>query len=1374
MEVTNSYIGGMDRDSSPLKVKATKYYLLKNGHVVTEEDGLSTQSVENERGTLLSFTIPDTENIYKLTCYINPHIGGITYGDIAIPTSSDPTTHYFPSGYTLKEIYSDLVTWYATDIANGDFAIYSTVENIYIVGLNSPITVIGSLDIPSGGTNSVSIEITVPAQTDLKICGWTTSRDEVIVCTTNNSSSTPGKNGQADSYGQIWKFSYNEITREVENSVANMLVPQYHLFYNNLLNFSTYNRVKKIIARYENSLFSKIYFTDGYNYLRHFNFNNPNHLIIEPTKLNLISDVDMNSPTLYNIGAGGKLTSGRVQYCYQLFDNYGAETVVSPASNLIDITESDDTALSSIYYKGKEALKDCGKTVTIYIRNLDLSFDMVRVICLYYADINTDPTIRILEERSVESGNVLITDGGDEGISTLTLEEFRDLGGKLFISQSIETKNRKLFAANIKEDYFDIDFDARCFRYRLDPILGEITYASTITPGVEKDDINPYNIQSNDSNASCRYIYQKGQTTPGNTVLGGTGVDQFSLGVPNVSYKFGLQRLDGDHGVADNLYVEQDPTNPLTLPTNHINNSWNSNKSAYIADVFRGYQRDEVYRVGFVLFDLKFRPSFVKWCGDIRMPAMGDSDMNFTKGFPIALQDGGYLNPNQLYSLFVDFTVNIPSSIISQISGFSIVRVKREGVDKTIVANGILSRPTSNGIGLTPADPVDYINFVPAGAIFNSNNPIGAYNFLSPEVNFNKNITLKSVDSFRIEGELPLSSPTLFSSKLVDTNSLAATDAINWDTIVAAGTYSDYTEGIDSSIINNAYTDLLTVVRRGTCMWGRLSTITPFNGILTSLLDAPMVNYRRMSSSQYGGASKVARANSEYIWCNNFTPVSAMTDNVTYKTASVKLFGGDTYVGYFDYYRGYYDNIITSGDAKLCFFPCESSINVELRHDPCWSRTHYAGIDEYDNPYDSSVPGGPYDTGDLYAYNSAYSREPDTVRFFPKPINFQGNTEYDARILNTEERYSDQIIDNWLKFKYNDFTEVDQSFGPITKIIDHNNVMHFVQTMGIGVIAIDERVTTLDSTGATMVLGTGDTLGKYGYISKVSGSIHHDSIISAPSGLHYFDIRNRKWMLYTGETNSPLNDVKGLSSFFLKNLRGHIQEADKPLTYTPYPVGIVGVYDVKRNRVLMTFLDFKEEIVNGHMIYSRSFYTFSYSELLGAFESELSFYPPMYLMNRDRLLSIDPYNMQNGYIHDAGTRGVYYEESPADMELIIAVNPYPDISKIFTNATFNSSVTLADVDQYNETVTSIEVYNDYQNSGVLVLTPGSTIKRRLRTWRIQLPRSNDYRSTNYDATLQNDARLLDRYVFLRFKYLNNNDKRLVLNDITTTYIPKQS
>ena len=86
--------------------------------------------------------------------------------------------------------------------------------------------------------------------------------------------------------------------------------------------------------------------------------------------------------------------------------------------------------------------------------------------------------------------------------------------------------------------------------------------------------------------------------------------------------------------------------------------------------------------------------------------------------------------------------------------------------------------------------------------------------------------------------------------------------------------------------------------------------------------------------------------------------------------------------------------------------------------------------------------------------------------------------------------------------------------------------------------------------------------------------------------------------------------------------------------------------------------------------------------------------------------------------------------------------------------------------------------NDYQTTGFkklrVMATPNSTnvipstdleVKRRFRTWRFKVPRSLQMKDGD-----KSDARMRSQYSFLEFIFKNNDNKRLILHDVSTFFM----
>ena len=96
---------------------------------------------------------------------------------------------------------------------------------------------------------------------------------------------------------------------------------------------------------------------------------------------------------------------------------------------------------------------------------------------MYYATQTDVPTVTIIHE----GGNIastIVDDTGSMNLGTLTYEEFTTRNMSL-IPATIETKNDYLFAGNVTEETFDVDYDARSYRFTSGGI-GRLYNATTL------------------------------------------------------------------------------------------------------------------------------------------------------------------------------------------------------------------------------------------------------------------------------------------------------------------------------------------------------------------------------------------------------------------------------------------------------------------------------------------------------------------------------------------------------------------------------------------------------------------------------------------------------------------------------------------------------------------------------------------------------------------------------------------------------------------------------------------------------------------------------------------------------------------------------
>jgi len=233
-----------------------------------------------------------------------------------------------------------------------------------------------------------------------------------------------------------------------------------------------------IVSRYEDDDNIKVYWADGKIFIRSINIassnDGKNSIVTNSSIFDIIPSAFLEKPTIASLGSG-KLNSGIIQYFYQLYGPSGTETMLSPGSAPINLSASDiedksikylGTGLGDVY--GKPTSKSVRVKIDLPSENL---FTRIKLISVYYFDYGKQPIISIVKESKIDKdiiGNsVFMEDGGVSAIGELTQNEFNLIGGNLFIPNYIESKDNILFAANTKEDTWDIDtYDTRSYQFK--------------------------------------------------------------------------------------------------------------------------------------------------------------------------------------------------------------------------------------------------------------------------------------------------------------------------------------------------------------------------------------------------------------------------------------------------------------------------------------------------------------------------------------------------------------------------------------------------------------------------------------------------------------------------------------------------------------------------------------------------------------------------------------------------------------------------------------------------------------------------------------------------------------------------------------------
>lgn len=1364
--VKNTYQDGMNLDTSPIKMKPSQYEKALNFKLMTDKGG-SIGAIVNEKGNRLDFSIPSTKAVYNLDynyystltneqlLFSSIIINGVEYNVL--------TEIGIQSNFTLQEFYDALINFtpFQEGISQGNYAIELQEESIIIVGLDE-FVFFQTLPL---------FTLTVAEQSELKIIGLTNLDDKIILFTTSNSDEEP-----INSDGQIWVVDYDESKNTVIGLDSNgFLVPSQHLIYNNLLNFSTEKSITRALTRYETKNIARVYWTDFYNNVRSINIFN-NNFAIEPEDLDLLSNVSFSKPVVNSVNSGGNIPAGSsIQIAYRLTGNNKA-TVLSPVTNPLPLYLASDTNDSYQIIKGTaQSNTTNNKSITFTINDLDTSYNAIEIIYIIH-EFKDIPVIYSTLE-SLTSDNITRTFTNTESsLIKLTQEEINILGSSLEIAKDIAIKDNRLIAANLKYKNFEIPdslFDSRSYRYNIfgEALVYDKNGNSTVIPSdyslpETHDAICPYNLEETDP--LYNFAYQLRQDGGG---LGSTGkyINTSVIFKELTADELGLTLNKPWAGLNNRINNIEDFQSFIQHP---VESQFNSYTSPIIHQLYVGYQSDEIYRFAIVFRSKKGKLSFPKWICDFRFP-LRDTQSTRLVNFSTAPT---YTN-SKLRVMGIKFEVTIPDELKDLISGYEIVRVERKINDKRRLGTGALQSLINGG------DNSVRVRYSSANTHFglsnnytllnNLINPTKRYvGYLSPEVLFKESsFSFKPNDYIRLIGRMnpgldvtPYVSPLPYcgysKTYIMASGTYAERDIeISNLRVINSGNAISLNElDPNSQFINfrNRIADGVSQFSGKTCnktcllVLDTTNEITLTNGTgIISLLH--MATYCRNITNQYGGNTFDARSFNQYISTGAYVPLN--------ESSQIEVFGGDTFVNYFTYeYISDVGNGNFADDAStMLAFPVESSINTDLRHGNYFNKDR--GAPSGSSPADPE-PFKLYEF-EAFEYNKSYNQENNILELF-NAKNFQSNLvdELPFTIIASQPKQNGEIIDSWGEFLEANQIDVDGNYGPINSIHNFKDKLLFYQNSGFGIVAINERVTVPDENGTSIILGDGQVLGDYAYISKHTGCFHRKGVVLSENNAYHFDVRQMKLWRYTLDSKVPLSDVKGLSAYIENKYRiTPLENTDNPTGLLPFTLH--GAYEHRYNRVLFTILSAEDVITeeNDRPLLIRD--TFSYNELTDCFESFYSFIPSLYLSTGRKLLSVSTADRNMIYQHDKGEYGNFYGTIfPSTITYIVTDNN--NINKTWNNLEWITDVYDTDNnDVYDDTFDFIRVSNNYQDTQLDTLQVPNNLKRRFRVWRHSI-----LRNFNPDGTKD---RINNPWTRIELRYNNSDNNRLIMHDLTTHF-----
>ena len=1245
-------------------------------------------------------------------------------------------------------------------------------------------TQIASGDLPSSSTGQI-------------IIGHSNTRDGVILFTTD------------ESMDCIWLI----------NGVLNDSYDLELLYVRNLK--FTKNSPIQSIYNYENENIQKVYWVDGTHQIRFINITNNNiedstPLIDVPSStLNFVGNINLSQPTISDTVGGGIHTAGMIQYGYNLYRLNSSQTKLSPLSELIPLDKGTNLG-------GGAVNEVVGSAPIVDIDNIDQSFTNIKVYAIKYTSYNQIPSISLIEDKALDGqSSITVFDDGNI-ISTLTLEQLLFLGSDPAIPKHIETKDNRLFLANIETKDFIIPdvLDMRAYSFPISSTTTKVYKdvqlvndtptgsALTVTDGVynvslKHDAINlnydTYKYQAQSTNIGAEGKYIKLQIVNKNL----TSPEDYRVLKDRELYRFGIEFYNSLGQKSLPLWIAD-----LKMPTGNLENSYNTLKveltSAFTTWLNTySFENEEDKPIGYKILranrtvndktilcqgivggmmvnsprDSENAPLYntlekrnnsqvatklpnillrtfqeisplkanahldtMMYSGDeglreiqhdsserkadtyqytvmyqLYSPEILFSNVNINSSTKFNVIGGAVNSTNNYWGQERHITTKIPEVEIKALNKLTPhasggTNLEINGGAHAILERGLIAEP--NGCKSTD----EKMSFNQWYREFNSFTPasnVKEYDiFGAPELtergqgnttygNNSKYIYSNNLEGFLTDGEDDCPDDGELDKAIISINSyggkcitFVADRGDNAD--IEPHTRTKMEDLYSSASINNTNTTLIS------------EFVRPVNDLYFGNI--------------YGGNSYENKKRTEYIGIGSYQTVATTTNQIDSP--------GDTYVQLFNFERIAKTDTEVYGVGQLQYtelvsVKLETTIDLKNRNDISqtdWDSRFQPRYDEY------------------HEYNNVYSQQPTLVKSTNVDYNFKRIQNFDTRIQTTKVKIPNESIDSWTDILANEIMDINGKHGPINSIISHNDNIYSFQDEAIAAISINPRVQVQGNDGVAIELGTGGILYDYNYITTKSGTINKWSVLAAKKGIYYYDAYNKAIGRVPDSTGLFLTDVKGLHAFFNNNYIYDDIKIDNPIISK----GVVFGHDNYNNDIYFTLHQGDKS------------FTWCYNEIIDQFIDLKSYKPSSYIYKGEKFLLSDPNNnkLYEQYKGDYNKFFGVYQPSYVTLQ----VNPEPNKDCTFNNIFYKSEVFLNGVDQPTSTLTGIQAFNEYQDSGLKELKVGRNLnlRRKFREWKANIPRDGRDRIRN-------------PWIFLKLQFDNENNYNIILHDMILFY-----
>lgn len=436
---------------------------------------------------------------------------------------------------------------------------------------------------------------------------------------------------------------------------------------------------------------------------------------------------------------------------------------------------------------------------------------------------------------------------------------------------------------------------------------------------------------------------------------------------------------------------------------------------------------------------------------------------------------------------------------------------------------------------------------------------------------------------------------------------------------------------------------------------------------------------------------------------------------------------GDTYYQRFDTLKTYaYSDNDQNSIVDITSFMVETRINIDGRTDRNRGNT-------------SNLQASP---SNFNLINNIYSQKDDFFTYRALDKSLRDNKYFPLQITWSLAKTAGELVDSWMNISLANVLNLEGNRGKISALKTFNSNIIAFQEEGISNILFNSRVQISTSEAVPIQIANSGKVDGQQYLIDKIGCQDKWNIVTTPNGLYFIDYFNEGIYRFNGKVEN-ISISAGFRTWCHENLNSFSN--------------IIGYYDVKNKEVMYYIGDTRftlnqqyekiEEDGTISMINIKPNWL-GFSELTNSFSSFYTYPKSWFISIKGEgvwLLSSLDSNYSSvttkAYTHQTGNYNQLDDKSDHFYGLTVIPRQNSNTVKIFNNVEFRADSFKNDIckddilpfdtvtieTEYQPSVSKQLSYNKYKPS---------SLKKKFRTWRVNLPRANKYeRFTNQWAKI---------------------------------------